>query len=121
VSIVRSGYQTRLLALLLAIVTLAAFGLAVANLIQESNYETPTDGVLWLETAGGLNASIVPSGTAADRAGIRKGDVLTAINGEPITRVATAVREIARSGAWSHATYSILRRTPSVVEVGITV
>jgi len=112
---VRSGYQTRLLALLLAIVTLAAFGLAVANLIQESNYETPTDGVLWLETSGGLNASIVPSGTAADRAGIRKGDVLTAINGKPITRVATAVREIARSGAWSHATYSILRRTPSSV------
>lgn len=95
--------------MLLAIVTLAAFGLAVANLVQESSYETPTDGARWIEAKGGLDAYIVPSGTPAFRYGIRKGDVLTAINGIPITSVAAAEEELFRTGVWQHATYSLLR------------
>ncbi len=107
----RSGSQTRLLAILLAVVTLGAIGLAIANLVQESTFPAPTDGARWIETDGGLRAYVVPSGSAADKAGIRQGDVLTAIDGIPTPMVATAIREMYRTGVWGHATYSVLRQT----------
>jgi two-component system NtrC family sensor kinase len=94
---------------MLAVFTLAGFGLAIANLVQESSYVPATDGARWIETTGGLKAYIVPSDTPADRAGIRAGDVLTAIDGVPTPRVASAEREIASIGVWSRATYSLLR------------
>jgi two-component system NtrC family sensor kinase len=115
---VKSGSQTRLLAVLLAVFTLAAFGLAIANLVQESSIDPATDGARWTETtladgSSGLRAYIVPSDTPAERAGIRKGDVLTAINGASIHRIADAEREISRSGIWSHAIYSLVRHASS--------
>jgi two-component system NtrC family sensor kinase len=107
---VKSGSQTRLLALLLAVFTLAAMGLAIANLLQESNDDPATDGVHWTETTGGLRAYIVPSETPGDKAGIKVGDVLTAINDVPTPRVAVAEREISLSGVYTMAKYSILRK-----------
>ena len=120
----RSGSQTRLLAILLAVVTLGAIGLAIANLIQENNYPAPTDGARWIETQGGLRAYIVSSGSAADKAGIRQGDVLTAINGTATPMVATANREMYRTGVWGHATYSVFRQTsdwakPIAIDIGV--
>ena len=105
----KSGSQTRLLALLLAVCTLAAIGLAVANLVQESSFDPATDGVHWTEVAGGLRAYIVPADTPGDKAGIRVGDVLTAINEVPTPRVAVLEREIEQSGVYTTAKYSILR------------
>ncbi len=106
----KSGSQTRLLALLLAVFTLAAMGLAIANLLQESNDDPATDGVHWTETAGGLRAYIVPADTPGDKAGIKVGDVLTSINDVPTPRVAVAEREISLSGVYTTAKYSILRK-----------
>ncbi len=120
----RSDSQTRLLAILLAVVTLGAIGLAVANLIQENNYPAPTDGARWIETQGGLRAYIIPPGSAADKAGIRQGDILTAIDGIPTPMVATAIHEMYRTGVWGHATYSVLRQTsdwakPIAIDIGV--
>jgi two-component system NtrC family sensor kinase len=119
----KSESQTRLLAVLLAVVTLAAFGLAIANLMQESSQSSPTDGARLTETNGGLRAYIVPDGTPAHRAGIRAGDIVTAIDGVPTTRLATAEREMAETGVWSKATYTIMRRVrgekPVVMEIGV--
>ena len=105
----KSESQTRLLAILLALVTLGAFVLAVANLSQESSQSAPTDGAHLTEVRGGLKAYIVAKGTPAYRAGIRAGDVVTAINGVLVSSVATAERQIAAAGVWSKATYSIQR------------
>ena len=77
----KSGSQTRLLAILLAVVTLAAIGLSAANLTQWRSYDPPTDGVHWIEADGGLQAKIVPTDTPGYRVGIRKGDVLTSVRG----------------------------------------
>ncbi len=120
----RSGSQTRLLAILLAVVTLGAIGLAIANLVQENNYPAPTDGARWIETTGGLRAYVVPAGSAADKAGIRQGDVLTAIDSIPTSSVATATEEMYRTGVWGHATYSVMRQTsdwakPIALDVGV--
>ena len=112
----KSGYQTRLLAILLAVLTLGAVGLAIANLSQESDYALATDGARMTEvgnatTPAGLLIYSVPADTPAERAGIRKGDILTAINEHPTPRLASAERAIAESGVWSHADYTILRTT----------
>jgi len=105
-------------------VTLGAIGLAIANLIQENGYPAPTDGARWIETQGGLRAYIVPSGSAAEKAGIRQGDILTAIDGIPTPMVATAVHEMYRTGVWGHATYSVFRQTsdwakPIAIDIGV--
>ena len=86
----KSGAQTRLLAVVLAVFTLAALGLAIANLLQESDYTPATDGASWTEAPGGLRAYLVPPDTPAYRAGVRPGDILTSMSGQTI--------EIERSG-----------------------
>src|SRR5215471_5678682 len=103
----KNAAQTRILAIALAIATLAACVLALMNLERENGFEVPTDGVSWVESPGGLRANHVPSGSPGDRAGIRTGDILTGINERPVTRMALLVREMFRSGIWAHATYSI--------------
>ena len=108
-----SGATTRLLAIVLALCTLAAIALSVANFIQESGYQTATDGARWTEVPGGMKAYIVPSDTPAERAGIHAGDILSAINGHRAVTAAQQQRDIAASGIWSHATYTITRRVSS--------
>ena len=120
----KTSFQIRLVAVLLAILTLAAVGLAIGNLVQETGYDVPTDGVVWTEVTGGLMADIVPADSPAARAGIHRGDVLTAINNDATPRLAAAERSIDQSGIWSHATYSLLRSTrvarqPAALDIGV--
>ena len=109
----KSGAQTRLLAILLAVFTLAALGLAIANLLQENDYTPATDGARWTEVAGGLRAYIVPPDTPAYRAGVHTGDILTAVNDVPTPQLASLERQVYASGVWSKVKYSLLRRTGS--------
>lgn len=109
----RSGVQTRLVAVLLAVVTCGLIGLAVANVSQESSYNPPTDGARMTEVTGGLQIDSVPVDTPAEKAGIHVGDILTAINEQPTPHLAAAQRMISRSGAWSHANYSLQRVAPN--------
>ena len=120
----KSGSQTRLLAILLAVFTLATVGLAIANFLQESDTNPATDGVRWIETDGGLRAYVVPPDSPAFQAGVRVGDVLTAINDIPTSRLAALQREIDRSGIYSNARYSLERKTRSgskIIEVPVPV
>lgn len=105
----KNAAQTRILAIALAIATLAACALALINLQRENNFEVPTDGVTWVETNGGLQAQYVPAGSPGFRAGIRNGDFLTGVNDHPVGQMPALVRQMFRSGIWAHATYSILR------------
>src|SRR3954462_14949378 len=113
----KNAAQTRILAVELAIATLAACVLALMNLERENGYEVPTDGVSWAETSGGLRANHVPVGSPGNRAGIRTGDVRVGINERPVARMAPFVREMFRSGIWAHANYSILRPTPHATDL----
>ncbi|MGA7156515.1 MAG: ATP-binding protein [Acidobacteriaceae bacterium] len=112
----KSGAQTRLLAIVLAVFTLAALGLAIANLLQENDYSPPTDGASWTEAAGGLRAYLVPPETPADRAGVRTGDILTSVGDVETPRVAAYERRIYASGAWSSVKYSLLRKMGNAVK-----
>jgi two-component system NtrC family sensor kinase len=106
----RNAFQTRILAVALALATLGVCVLAGYNLSQELSTDFPTDGVAWVEAQGGLRADRVAPDSAGSKSGIRKGDLLKAINGEPMVRLADQVRAIYRNGLYEHAaSYSIVR------------
>ena len=54
-------FQTRIAAVLLALFTGAAMVCAGFNLVQENRYQSPTDGVSWIEASRGLEAQRVPA------------------------------------------------------------
>ena len=109
----KSVSQTRLVAVLLAVATVAACVLAGLNFANESGYDVPTDGSTWIEsqsaTQPGLEARQVPAGSPAARGGVRRGDLLIAVNDHPTPTVAALERLVFRSGVLSTATYTLLR------------
>ena len=99
----------RLQATLLALATVGLVLLALLNFRQESQFPQPDDGVWWVEAPGGLMATkVIPDGPG-QKSGIKKGDILTAVNGVPVVRVPDQVRELYRTGVYGKATYSISR------------
>jgi len=108
-----NAFQTRILAVALALATLGVCVLACFNLTQEMSAEFPTDGIVWVEVAGGLRADRVPADSPGMGAGIRAGDILEAINGAPTPRLASQVRAMYDNGLYIHpAAYSIVRPLP---------
>lgn len=101
--------QNRILAVVLAVATLAICVLGVLNFSRENSYEIPTDGVWWMESGSGLRAEHVPADSPAQREGVRTGDVIAAANGRPTPTVAQLTREMARSGIYSTLRYTLLR------------
>jgi len=113
----KNAAQTRVLAVLLALATIAACALAAMNFEHESGLGVPTDGIWWVEATGGLRAERVPADSPGNRAGIRTGDILVSVDDQPTPRVAALGREMYRSGIWGHATYSILRPVPQSIDL----
>ncbi len=105
----KNAFQTRILAIVLAVATLAICVCAALNLRQENSFDVPTDGAWLIEAPGGLRFERVPADSQAQKAGVRPGDILQAINDRPTPRLAPYVRETFRSGVFSHVTYSIFR------------
>jgi two-component system NtrC family sensor kinase len=113
----KDAAQTRILAIVLAVATVAACVLAAMNFEQSSGLDVPTDGIWWVEANGGLKAERVPSQSPGHRAGVRTGDVLLDVNSQPTTRVASLGREMFRSGSFARVTYSILRPVPQSIDL----
>jgi len=113
----KDASQTRILAIVLAVATVAACVLAAMNFDRESGFDVPTDGIWWVESGAGLRAERVPTLSPGHRAGIRTGDILVSVNDQPTPRVAPLTREMFHSGIWAHATYSILRPVPQSIDL----
>jgi len=103
---------------LLTIVTLAAGIAAALNYQQILRFRLPDDGVVWVDRSvdrgGGHHenqviADRVEANGPADRAGIRRGDVLRSIQGADINSTEDVPRRLAYIGAWAKATYSVQR------------
>ncbi len=103
-------FQIRFVAVVLAIFTVTAAVFGWINWQKERQFETPYDGVWWVEHHGQLTAQRVdPNGPGA-RAGIKPGDVLAAINERPVPTTADLSRQMFRVGAWAKTTYNLVRQ-----------
>src|SRR5579859_1122964 len=119
-----TNLYNRVVATLLAIVTVALVLLAVFNLKQEGRYQQPDDGVIWTEAQskvlpGLIAVHVLPGGPGA-QAGIEVGDLLTAVNDRTIEIGADLNRELKHTDVYGKADYSIIRRgisldTPVIV------
>ena len=114
-------FQIRFTAILLAIVTAAAATLAWINFQKESEFQIPYDGVWWIERNGSLTADRVEPDGPADKAGIRNGDTLLAVNQQEVNSTAALIHQLYRTGPWSKATYSLQRASVPLDSVVILV
>src|SRR5215475_6957315 len=113
-------FQIRFTAGLLFLLTAAACVFAWINFQKEHQYQTPTDGVWWVERGGHLVADRVEHNSPADRGGIRKGDQLVSINGREVTNTPSLERQLYSTGVWLTANYSVTRHSvPIDAKVGL--
>jgi PAS domain S-box-containing protein len=81
--------------------------LGLANVVLRVNWEEYEDGVLWTPTGQGLTATELTP--AASQLGLRRGDVLLAIDGRPVEVLDDLVAALHGGSDGSELTYSILR------------
>jgi PAS domain S-box-containing protein len=114
-------FQIRFTAGFLFLLTLAACVFAWINFQKEHEFQIPYDGAWWVERGGHLVADRVQPNGPTDKAGIRKGDQLTTINGREIKNTPGLERQLYLTGVWSKASYSVIRQSVPVDSVVILV
>jgi two-component system NtrC family sensor kinase len=105
----KQNLRVSLGAVVLALATLAAMIFAWLNFVQRTEFESPDDGVVWLDTAQGVQAQQVAENSPAARSGVRPGDHLLAINGSPVTRQVQVTKRLWRAGLWTQVRYKLAR------------
>ena len=90
-------------------VVVALLALAFANIAVRSSWSEVEDGVLWVSRPEGVVAAEIATGSAAERAGLRAGDVLLAIDGQPVDSPAAVVDRLHASARDDRLGYVVLR------------
>src|SRR5579863_54357 len=103
-------FQVRFTASLLTLLTAAAVVLAVINFRKEQEFQAPYDGAWWVERGANLVADRIEPNGPAERADVKLGDQLVAVDGRQVGTSAKLAREQYRVGPWAKSTYSVLRR-----------
>src|SRR5512137_2150926 len=88
---------------------IAVLALGSLNVSRKARWRDITDGIVWKADENGLRAVVVdPASEAFLRAGIRKGDVLTAINKIPVRTKADVLKNLWQAAATDQSvTYDI--------------
>src|SRR5216684_8000970 len=105
----KQNLRVSLGAVVLALATLVAMIFALLNFDQRARFESPDDGVAWLDTDHGVQAWQVAPNSPASRAGIRVGDHLAAINGAPVTSAVQVTKRLWRASLWTQLRYKLTR------------
>jgi PAS domain S-box-containing protein len=106
--------QNRFFAAFLALISVAAVVFAWINLRKGDQFPTPTDGVWWVEDGARLKAQRVDPDSPGEKAGVKIGDRLVAVDGRDIGNVGSLERQLYRVGIYSKATYSLQRQGVTV-------
>ncbi|MGE5244469.1 MAG: ATP-binding protein [Betaproteobacteria bacterium] len=92
-----------------AIVVVVLFALGLANVQMRARWHEVEDGVLWAARAEGVTAVEIAAGSAAERAGIRRGDILVAVNRTPVDTPADVIEFQHGGHSGTRLTYDLLR------------
>jgi PAS domain S-box-containing protein len=99
------------------VVVSALLCLGIANVTSRATWKEVEDGVLWASSPEGVAAAEIAQGTAAERVGLRRGDILLAIDDHPIQSPAEVV-DVLHAGSDRALRYTILRLgTREVIDV----
>ena len=90
-------------------VVVVLLGLGVANIAVRATWHEVEDGVLWVSRSQGVTAAELADSAAGVRAGLRVGDVLLAIDGQPVDRPSDVFARARRARPGTLLTYTILR------------
>ncbi len=101
--------QVRSVAVVLFLLTIAAVVFGALNFKAEWKFQTPDDGVWWVEHDGRLTADRVEPSGPGSRAGIKPGDQLIAVNAREVQNMSGLEQQLYRVGVWSKADYSLVR------------
>jgi PAS domain S-box-containing protein len=102
--------QSRFLFVVIALLSVTAVAFAWINFQKEREFSSPYDGVWWVESSGHLEAQRVDVSGPGEKAGVKNGDLLVAIDGRDVHDVAGVERQLYRIGIYSKATYSLIRQ-----------
>jgi hypothetical protein len=84
--------------------------LGAANVASRATWHEVEDGVLWIEqNDGSVVAAEIAPGTAAERVGLRRGDILLAIDNVPVFKVDDVVKALHRADRDTTLRYSVVR------------
>ena len=105
----KDSLRMRLGAVTLALVTLAAIVFGGLNFRQRARFDTPDDGISWLDTSQGVQAWHVSPDSPGARAGIKSGDLIKAVNAVEVRRAVQVTRQLWKAGLWAQARYRLAR------------
>ncbi len=83
--------------------------LGAANILLRANWHEVEDGVLWVAQPEGVLAQEVLAGGPGDQAGLSAGDVLLAIDGQPIDQPLDVVSWLHGASGGTNLTYTVVR------------
>jgi two-component system NtrC family sensor kinase len=104
---------SRVGAIFLVLLTMAAIVFGIINFQQRLSFDVPDDGISWEDSEQGVRAIFVAPNSPGERAGIKSGDVLVTIDGQPVGRAVDVVKRLWSLGIWSQAHYQIRRQNQS--------
>src|SRR5258705_4723007 len=94
--------------------------LGIANISARATWHAVEDGVLWTTQPDGVVAADIGAGTPAASVGIKRGDLLLAIDDRPVQQMSDVVQMLQTADAGQTVRYTILRLgTREVVDVRI--
>jgi two-component system, NtrC family, sensor kinase len=91
------------------VVVSALLCLGAANIASRVQWHEVEDGVLWRATADGVVVSEIARGTPAAASGLKQGDLLLAIDDQPVQHVDEVVEALHRADGDATLRYTVLR------------
>jgi PAS domain S-box-containing protein len=94
--------------------------LGLANIVARATWREMEDGVLWRLTAEGVIASEIADESPAEAVGLKRGDLLLAIDDQPVQQVSDVIASLHDARAGATVRYTVLRLgSREVVDVRI--